>query len=60
MKQGQTNVDETGLWETIIRAEAHSLAIYQSCMQKAYGNQLVQDQGYVDDSFYYTYLCISE
>ena len=29
------NADETGLWETIIRAEAHNLATYRypSCMR---------------------------
>ena len=30
-KGRQKNVDETGLWETIIRAEAHSLAILMDC-----------------------------
>ena len=43
MKQRQTNVEGTGLWETIIRAEAHSLAAYPPCMHRLM--VLVQAQG---------------
>ena len=32
-KDRQKSVDEVGLWETIIRAEAHSLTSYLPCMQ---------------------------
>ena len=32
-KGRQKNVDEVGLWETSIRAEAQSLATFPPCMQ---------------------------
>ena len=32
-KGRQKNVDEAGLWETSIKAEAHSRATYPPCMQ---------------------------
>ena len=32
-KGRQKNVDETGLWESIIKAKEHSLATYLPCMQ---------------------------
>ena len=51
MKQRQTNVDKTGLWKTIIRAEAHSLPTYPPYMQKVYG---IGPSPRVDNSFYYT------